>query len=481
MPVEAHNIVAGKLRTGEPFDVIDPAAFGTVVGIGHAADEKTVAEASAAAASAAHSWGLLPLRERISLVRHAVDTAFEKSKKSELAILLTREQGKLLGESNVEIEGANLLTDVLSALAEQAMVRETLKDERGLRVCTYAPIGPVAAITPWNWPVILSMLKVVSALLTGNPVILKPPPNTPLTITRILADMAEVLPPGVVGVLNGGPAIGAALTADPTIRKISFTGSSPNGRKVYAASADTLKSVTLELGGNDAAILLDDMDISAVLPPLLDAAYVTSGQVCWAVKRLYVPRARYAEVAEALCRMVDAFVIGRGLDPDVTLGPLNNRAQLDIVASLVRQAHESGATVHELGSYAPGHDPALGFFHRPAVVTDVSNDAAVVQEEQFGPVLPLVAYDDEGDAVRWANDTEYGLSASVWSADQERAFRLAERLDAGQVFVNCHGGQALDVTVGTGGIKQSGVGREAGVEGLREYLEPKIITSRVFA
>ena len=484
MSVEVHNVVAGKSRGGEPFDVVDPADFATVVGVAHSADAATVSEALEAAASAARAWGRLPLEKRTDMVSEAVGAALGGALGGEkvqgLATLLTREQGKVVAESTAEMSHSAALADLLGALAQQALAHDVLQDELGRRIRGYMPIGPVAAITPWNWPVVLAMIKVISALLTGNPVILKPPPTSPLTITRIIADMAAVLPTGVVAALNGGPDVGAALTASPVIRKVAFTGSSPNGRKVYAASAVNLKSLTLELGGNDAAVLLDDVDLDAALPRLLSASFVTAGQVCWAVKRVYVPASRYRETTEAICRAVDEFVLGSGLDPEVTLGPLNNRAQLDIVASLVRRAREEGAEVTELGRFAAAADPDGGFFHRPTVVTNVGNDAAIVQEEQFGPVLPLIAYEDEAEAVQWANGTEYGLSASVWSSDTERAFNVADLLEAGQVFVNCHGGPALDFTVGNGGIKQSGIGRELGVEGLREYLEAKLITSRVF-
>jgi len=478
MSAEALNIVAGKPRGGEPFDVVDPADFATVVGVGHCADQAAVSEALDVAVSAAPAWGALSLDERTAMVHEAVAAALGGERAGELAALLTREQGKLLGESGLEISTATMLTGVLGGLAQQALAREELSDEFGRRIRGYLPIGPVAAITPWNWPVVLAMIKVLSALLTGNPVILKPPPTAPLTITAIVSDLAAVLPAGVVGVLNGGAEVGAALTASPAIRKVAFTGSSPNGRKVYAAAAAHIKNLTLELGGNDAAVLLDDVDLDAALPRLLGAAFVTSGQVCWAVKRVYVPASRYREVTEAVSAAADAFVIGSGLRPEVTMGPLNNMAQVDIVASLVARARDGGAEIRELGSYASGTDPSGGYFHRPVVVANVGNDAAIVQEEQFGPALPLIAYDDEEQAVAWANGTEFGLSASVWSSDTDRAFRTAERLVAGQVFVNAHGGSALDFTVGNGGVKQSGIGRELGVEGLRDYLEARVITSR---
>lgn len=474
------NVVDGKLVGGEPFDVVNPAHFETVVGTAYAATAADVDDAVRAAVAVARAWAGIGLSTRINVLTKAMKRVTALSPADNLAPLLTSEQGKILLESTTEVSHVAAFVQLFSAAAEQALADEVLEDERGKRIKRFAPIGPVAAITPWNWPVALSMIKVVSALLTGNPVLLKPAPNTPLTVSAVLAAMAEELPPGVVSVLNGGAEVGAALTQHPGIRKVSFTGSVPNGRKVYESVAATIKGICLELGGNDAAVLLDDVVLDEDnLGRLLAASFVTSGQVCWAVKRVYAPRSRYREVVDTFAGAIDRFVVGDGLRSEVNMGPVNNATQLGIVSRLREESEAAGATVRELGRYAEGTDPDKGYFHLPTLVSEIENAAPLVQEEQFGPVLPLVSYDDEAQAIAWANGTEFGLCASVWSSDTDRAFEAAGKLDGGQVYVNCHGGPALDFTVGAGGIKQSGLGREMGIEGLREYLELKLITSRV--
>ncbi|WP_433365587.1 aldehyde dehydrogenase family protein [Streptosporangium sp. CA-115845] len=480
MPAEVLNLVAGVPTEGEPFDVMNPAAYDEVVGIGHAAGVKDVDAAVNAASAVGAEWARTPLEERVAAVLKGISLATSTGDPDELPTLLTREQGKRLQESRIEISHATEIVKQFASLAEGALAEEVLRDELGTRVRRHRPVGPVAAITPWNWPLVLSLVKIAPALMTGNPVILKPPPNTPLTVTRVMSALARELPPGVLSVLNGGANIGAELAGHPLIRKVAFTGSTPNGRKVYASAATTVKNLTLELGGNDPAILLDDAELDErSLSLLLGAAFITTGQVCWAIKRLYVPRSRYAEVVSALTSALSDFVVGNGLDPMVRLGPLNNRNQLQIVRRLADGARSGGANVHMLGSYAPGLDPERGYYHLPTLVTDVDHTAAIVSEEQFGPILPIVPYDNEEQVVAMANDTEYGLSASVWSADPDRAFGVARQLETGTVFVNAHGGPALDFTTGAGGVKQSGIGRELGVVGLLQYTEAQSLTNRV--
>jgi aldehyde dehydrogenase len=475
--VETLNWIDGNPVKGTPFDVINPAATSEVVGTAHAASTADVDTAVKAAVAAAGPWAATPVAERLSLVLDGMRRAVADP---DLPALLTREQGKSIMESNIEIGHAVAMVEQFGSVAEATLAEETLPDEFGTRIRRFIPVGPVAAITPWNWPVVLSVVKLAPALLAGNPVVLKPPPNTPLTVTSIVASLAESLPPGVVNVLNGGAEVGAALASHPGIRKVAFTGSTPNGRRVFESAAGTIKNLTLELGGNDPAVLLDDVVLDERnLALLLGGTFVTSGQVCWAVKRVYVPRSRHDEIVGALTAAINTFVVGNGLEPEVRMGPLNNKMQLDIINDLEAGAQEAGAQVSRLGSYADGVDPEAGYFHLPTLITGVSQDAAVVQQEQFGPLLPVVAYDDEEQALSWANDTEYGLSASVWSADEARAVEFARRIEAGTVFVNAHGGPALDFTTGSGGVKQSGIGREMGREGLLEYVESQLVTSRV--
>jgi aldehyde dehydrogenase len=271
----------------------------------------------------------------------------------------------------------------------------------------------------------LSLGKVVPALLAGNPVVLKPAPNTPLTVTAIVAALAERLPPGVLGVVHGGAEVGTRLVGHADIRKVVFTGSTANGARVYAAA--TIKNVTLELGGNKAAIVLDDVELTEpLLRTMLASTFVTSGQVCWAIKRVYVPRSRASEFIESFSQIVDTLVLGHGLDPAATIGPVNNGGQLGIVRDLVESARAGGATIRTLGRRTGDTD--AGHFHPPTIVSDVSDSCPLVWSEQFGPALPIVGYDGVDNAVRAANGTPYGLCASVRGSDEQRAFEVARRL-----------------------------------------------------
>jgi aldehyde dehydrogenase len=476
---EAGSLVAGRMVGGEPYEIRDPGARGTVVGTAYAAGGQTVADAVDAAVRAAPGWAATPLPERIAALTAARDRMSALAEQAGWAELLTSEQGKVVEESRFETGRAPALVDLFAELARAALEPDVLVDERGRREVMHEPVGPVAAITPWNWPVSLSLGKVVPALLAGNPVILKPAPNTPLTVTEIMSALAAELPEGALGVLQGGGEVGAALVGHPDIRKVVFTGSTANGARVYAAAADGIKNVTLELGGNDAALVLQDADLSEqAVASMVRSTFVTSGQVCWAIKRIYVHRSRLAEFTESFRAAVDRLDVGHGLDPQATMGPLNNEAQLAHVRGLVQQAEQDGATVTPLGARTAGTDNGAGNFHQPTVVSDIGDGASLVAEEQFGPVVPVLSFDDETDAVRRANATPYGLCASVWSSDREYAFSVARGLAAGQVYVNVHASAALDYTQGFGGVRQSGVGREFGVQGVRQYTEQRMISER---
>ncbi len=474
---EVLNWIAGAPAKGEPFDVMNPARTEELVGVAHGATHEDVARAVEAAAYAGAQWARMPLPERLRLVSEGIVRAVSDP---DLPALLTREQGKSIHETRREVNHAVHMVREFGEITEQTLADEVLLDPNGKRIRRFIPVGPVAAITPWNWPVVLSVVKLAPALIAGNTAVLKPPPSTPLTVSVIMSALASSLPAGVLNVVNGGAEVGVALTSHEAIRKIAFTGSTANGRKVYESAAATIKNLTLELGGNDPALLLDDVVLDdRTLDLLLGAAFVTSGQVCWAIKRVYVPRSRHDELVTALTERINTFVVGDGLDPTVKMGPLNNQMQLDVITALEAEAVRAGAQVDQLGSYAEGLAPEEGYFHLPTLITDVSHDAAIVRTEQFGPLLPIVAYENEDEAVAWANNTEYGLSASVWSGDPERAFAVASRIEAASVFINSHAGPALDFSTGGGGVKQSGIGREMGRQGLLEYVEPQLLTSTV--
>jgi aldehyde dehydrogenase len=477
---EAVNLVAGRRMLGERYEIRDPGRRSRLAGVAYAAAPGTVHAAVTAASEAAPGWAATPLEDRIAALSAARDRLVATAADAGWPELLTSEQGKVVGESTFEVSRAPALVDLFASLARAALEPAVLTDERGRRETSHDPVGVVAAVTPWNWPVSLSLGKIVPALLAGCPVVLKPAPNTPLTVTEIVATLAESLPPGVLSVLHGGAEVGEILVSHPEVAKVVFTGSTANGARVYASAADTIKNITLELGGNDPALVLQDAELSrATIASMLQSTFVTSGQVCWAIKRIYVHRSRYAEFVDGFRTAVDELIVGHGLDPAASMGPLNNEAQLQRVLDLVERAEKEGATVTRLGGRSTGTDFADGHYHQPTVITDVDDRADVVACEQFGPVIPILAFDDVGEAVRRANSTPFGLCASVWTSDREGGFQVARRLRAGQAYVNVHAGPALDYTQAFGGVGQSGVGREFGIDGVRQYTETRLISDRV--
>lgn len=477
----AHNYVGGqRLDSLQTHIIVNPANWSDTVGTVHLAEASTVDQAVEASARAFADWSATPVERRIEAVGAAIAAIAAKGAPDELGTLLTREQGKPLFEGRNEAGFPTTLFGMFSALAEKTLAMEELVDEKGRRLRGYVPVGPTVVITPWNWPVALSLVKVIPALLAGNTVTLKPASNTPLTISAMIEAMAEQLPPGVLNILHGGGELGGTLVAHPKVRKVIFVGSTETGRKIYAASASTIKRMTLELGGNDAAVLLDDVELNERnINLLLRAAFVTTGQVCWAVKRIYAPASRYGEVVEALTAAANGLIVGDGLDPSVSMGPLNNQNQYDLVGDFIAEARALGGTLTECGSVAGGTDWDNGYFRRPMIASNVPDSARLVAQEQFGPVLPIQSYDTVSEALARANGTEYGLCASVWGADEDRAFQVATGLEAGQVFVNCHAGPAIDFDSPFGGIKQSGYGRELGPEALYEFMTNRLYTNRL--
>jgi acyl-CoA reductase-like NAD-dependent aldehyde dehydrogenase len=470
--VDAAALAAGlALRIGgqavpvtDSFVVVNPAT-GEVFAHAPKADAGHVDAAMAAAAAAYPAWRQDDDARRDHLLKaaDAVDAAAE-----EIAVLMAAEQGKVLSVARSEVVHSGAAW--LRYYAGLELPREIVKDDaRGFTEIVREPLGVVAAITPWNYPIALASWKIAPALRAGNTVVLKPSPYTPLSSLRLVAALDEVLPPGVVNIVTGTDEISPVVAGHPIARKVSFTGSIATGRQVGAAAAADLKRLTLELGGNDPAILLDDVNVEAVADEILAAAFINSGQVCMAVKRVYAPASRYDDVVEAFARRAAALVVGDPFEPTTTMGPLSNRMQLDKVSELVAEAVADGAV-----AVTGGHRiDRPGFFYAPTVLR-AEDGMRVVDEEQFGPVLPVVAHSGDDDAVRRANGTPYGLTASVWSADGDRAEAVARRLDAGKVAVNTHTG-------GTGphlpfaGHRHSGLGVENGVEGLHGFTDLKVV------
>jgi acyl-CoA reductase-like NAD-dependent aldehyde dehydrogenase len=457
-------LINGQLMPGAmTLGVVNPAT-GKVFATCGRADKAQLDAAVAAAKAAFPTWSRTPLKERSRLLLKLADALAARS--DEFARLLTLEQGKPLAIAQREIKGA-----VWSArrYASLDLPQKVLKDdEHGRVVRQQVPLGVVAAITAWNFPMTLTMNKVPPALLAGNTVVLKPAPTTPLTTLLVGELCAEIFPPGVVNVIVDQNDLGSYLTTHEDVAKVTFTGSTATGKKVMASVAEGVKRVTLELGGNDAAIVLDDVDVDQVAPKIFQAAMHNAGQVCIAIKRLYVHDSKYEAMCAALAKLASQVVVGNGLDEGTTMGPVQNKAQFEKVKEFLADAHAHGKVI--AGGKALDRD---GYFIAPTIVRDISDDARVVREEQFGPVLPVLRYTEISDAVARANDTEYGLGSSVWSADPDRAFAVAQQISAGTIWVNKH----LEVPPEGpfGGAKQSGFGCELGQEGLEQFTQTQII------
>lgn len=454
---------------GEPIvaaatlDVINP-ALGEPFARVQAGEASHVDQAVAAARAAFPAWSGTPDAERQRLI-HALGATLEEAM-PELMDLVTRETGKPLQGLNgvgagMEVGGAIAWTHVT---ADLDLPVEVIQDDDVARVEVHRkPLGVVASITPWNWPLMIAIWHVIPALRAGNTVLIKPSELAPVATSRFVELANAILPPGVLNLVTGGPAVGAAIAAHPGVDKIVFTGSSPTGRKIMASAAGNLKRLTLELGGNDAGIVLPDVDVKAVAPRLFGVCFHNNGQTCACLKRLYVHESIYEELCAELARLAKEAVVGDGLAAETQLGPVQNKAQLEIVKSLAEDARARGGRFLAGGRVREGK----GYFYEPTIVADLSNGSRLVDEEPFGPILPVIKYRDIDEAIRLANDNPNGLGGSVWSADPASAARIASRLECGTAWVNEHG--AVQPNAPFGGIKQSGIGVEFGRHGLEEY------------
>lgn len=460
--------IGGVGRAGEgTIDVVNPATE-TLVAAAPRASRSDLTDAIVAARTAFPAWRDTPLAERragVARIAEVIGGNLEAFTR-----LFTLEQGRPLAKAAEELMASAFWAQHISTQDIPVVVNEDTDERRSETHRT--PLGVVGAIVPWNFPMLLGVWKIASALLTGNTVVIKPSPYTPLTMLKLGELMRPHLPAGVFNVVSGGDDLGPWMTSHPGIDKISFTGSSAVGVAVMAAAANDLKRITLELGGNDAAIVMPDVDVPSIIEPLFWSAFGNSGQVCIATKRLYVHEDVYDAVAKGLTDYARKVTVGDGLNASSELGPVQNRRQYDRVRDLIADVRSNGQTILAGGETRDGP----GYFITPTLVGNPPDDSRIVVEEQFGPILPLLKFKDVDDVVARANSSAMGLAGSVWSADVEAARAIAARLETGTVWIN----EAIYVAPWQpfGGHKDSGIGVEGGDEGLMAYTNARTITFR---
>lgn len=479
--------------------VHDPAAPKEVVGYAPSGTEEHAVAAVCSAHRAWLEWSQLRPEQRAAALSSAL-TALEEEFGERLE-LLVRENGKVKAEAEVElgvfswrselaIELASTLNEVRRFAAQAVRPQPSLTthgDHATVHRRYVAPpfrsevsrmsLGVVTIIVPYNWPIAILAASLPYALVAGNTVVVKPPPTAPLCVLRTVHLLAARLPPGVLNVVSGSNEAVAPLIRHPLVRKVVFTGSTAAGVQIMKMAAENMTRVTLELGGNDPALVLDDADLGdEAVRRLVTAAFLTSGQVCMGIKRVYVHRSRYDELVGKTSELLKHYVVGHGLEPRTTMGPLNHARQRDIVVGMLDEAKAAGYEVLSLGELAESSGESEGFFLRPALVLDPSPELRIVTEEQFGPALPICAYDDLNPLIERLNGEWSGLCSSVWTMDDERAREVASRLRTGTTWINNANAVAQDDRAPFGGFRMSGVGRELGLDGLLEFCELHTVT-----
>lgn len=457
-------LIGGQLVDGDAaMDVINPATE-EVLAVCPRGSERQLNEAVAAAKAAFKTWRKVPMADRRAMVMKLADAV--EARVDEFGRLLTQEQGKPLAESTAEIA---YTAAFLRYLASLDLENKLIEDNETRRVeMRRKPLGVVGCIIPWNFPVLIVAFKAPVALLAGNTIVIKPAPTTPLTTLRLGELINEIFPAGVVNIVTDQNDLGGVLTTHPDVAKISFTGSTETGKKVMASAASSIKRITLELGGNDAAIVLPDVDPKVVAPGIFGGATMNAGQVCLAIKRVYAHESIYDELCDELARLADAAVVDDGLKQGAQIGPLQNKMQYEKVKGFLEDARANGNII------AGGQvEDRPGYFIRPTIVRDVSDGTKIVDEEQFGPILPVIKFSDTEEALERANASPWGLGGSVWSNDRDKAYELACEIDSGTVWINKH----LDFgpNIPFGGAKQSGIGVEFAEEGLYEFTQIQVI------
>jgi acyl-CoA reductase-like NAD-dependent aldehyde dehydrogenase len=457
-------LIDGKMVAGDQtMPVINPATEEAFADCPRASVGQ-LNQAVAAAKAAFPGWAATPIGERRKAIAQIADIIEQNS--GELARLLTQEQGKPITDATVEVMG---MAGFFRYFATLDLPVRIIEDSAGRKVEAHRrPLGVVGAIIPWNYPLLILAFKLPPALLAGNTLVVKPAPTTPIASLKFAELIAGLLPNGVVNFITDANDLGDALTHHPDVRKISFTGSTATGRKVMASAAETLKRITLELGGNDAGVVLDDAKPAAVAQGIFNGAFQNSGQVCLAIKRLYVHESIYDEMCNELAQLADATIVDDGSKQGTQLGPLQNRMQYEKVKAFLDDAKKHGNII--AGGEVMDRP---GYFIRPTIVRDIAEGSRLVDEEQFGPVLPVLKYASTDEVIKRANATTYGLGASVWSSNTDRAHDVAAQLEAGTVWINTHLDMAPHIPFG--GAKNSGLGTEFGEEGLAEFTQLQVI------
>lgn len=468
MSIDLHSkyvmTIGGKSVSGAAtIDVVNPAT-GEAFAKAPDCTKAQLDDAVAAAKAAFKTWRQVPIEQRQAAVRKAGDILLANA--DELARLFTREQGRPVDAAKQEIQGAAMWLHAVAAMNPPTHVVEDSPQQ--FIETRYVPLGVICAIAPWNFPVTLAMWKVAPALVAGNTMVLKPSPFTPLCTLKIGELFRDVFPPGVLNIVSGGDDLGPMMTSHPGFAKISFTGSTATGKRVMESAAKDLKRVTLELGGNDAAIVMPDVDLDEVAQKIFFGAFFNTAQICVATKRLYVHESVYDGLRDRLLAIAGAVKVGDGTEQGTVLGPIQNKRQYDRVMGLLEDAKANKLTVLQGAGV-----PEKGYFIPVTIVDNPPEASRVVQEEAFGPILPMLKFKDIDDVIDRANASEYGLAGAVWSKDVTKAMEIARRMETGTVWIN----QNLQLRPDTpfAGHKQSGFGVENGMEGLLEYMVPQVV------
>ncbi|KHS48697.1 MULTISPECIES: aldehyde dehydrogenase family protein [Novosphingobium] len=461
------NLINGELvTTAESLDVVNPANE-QVIGRVPACGVEELDRAVAAARAAFKTWSKTPVDDRRAVIRNmaaAIEANFD-----ELYRLLTSEQGKPHHQAQGEIHACAGIISAQSTLT----LEETINEDSDTRLSRTrrVPVGVVAGIVPWNFPLLMAVQKIAPAILTGCTIVLKPSPFTPLTTLKFAELIKDIVPAGVVNIITGEDALGPMMTSHPDIDKITFTGSTATGKRIMEGASKDLKRITLELGGNDASIVLPDADVEKVAEQLFWSSFTNAGQICVAAKRVYIHEDIYDDLSKAIAEYAKTVKVGDGSEQGTGVGPIQNKKQFERVCELIQDAKDNGYKFLVGGDVDPS---GSGYYVPITILDNPPEDARIVAEEQFGPVMPLMKFSSDDEVIARANNSEYGLAGAVWTKDTERGVRIAEQLETGTVWINefLH----LSPFAPFGGHKQSGFGAEYGIEGLKEFTYSQVIT-----